>query len=154
MSFHVEKALAEDLPKLREMYLAMLEERQPQGHNFYATDETADWMMAHVFEPAVHDLSDGLFVATSGDELIAALYWCLAPHPFPTRHQWATGWGMYVVPSWRRQGVIKALLERGKQWAIDRRVSRVLDEAITPEARSAAMQAGFVVSTDVVILEV
>lgn len=150
----IEKARDEDLSDLRKMYLLMLMERQEQGHNFLANEETVDWFMTTVLEPAVASEDDGVFVARDHGAVIGALFWCEAPMPIRTRYKWACSWGMYVLMGWRGQGIARAMLEHAGEWAKRRGISRVLDEALTPAARDAATKAGWKISPDVVILEV
>ncbi len=97
---------------LRDAFLNLLEYLDEFGHDIPPCQENADWFVDEVFLPAALRQEPVLMACHEGKP-VGALFWCIPTGTPPVRVKQAVGYGTYVDPDWRRQGIGEALWAKG-----------------------------------------
>ena len=138
----VRRARLDDLSTIVELRLALL--REYSDHPFYAnlradaTDRAFELFRAQLISP-----HEAMFLAERDGAVIGVLR-CLespvSPLLFPDRYGYVSS--VYVRPTERRQGVLRALLAAAESWCEDRGITEMrLHSATTSPAAAGAWEA-------------
>ena len=110
----ISQASAKHIPELRHLYAEFLKERDNQDYRLLPGKQTVDGMFGLMFVPAIIE-KRGVFVAVEDEKVVGALFWITVKDPFPTRFSEVLGYGQYSLPEYRGKGVIKQLMDYGRQ---------------------------------------
>jgi GNAT superfamily N-acetyltransferase len=136
-----------DLETVVAMRIALL--RENADHPIYGRlHPEADQRAHDLFAQQLRSAGEVMFLAEEGDEVVGILR-CVesygSPLLLPPRYGYVSS--VYVVPSRRRQGVLRALLEAGEEWCRGRGLPemRLHNVADDPVANAAWTAMGFTV---------
>jgi GNAT superfamily N-acetyltransferase len=147
----VRAAALDDLPAVVELRLALL--REYEAHPFYehlrddARERAYEMYRAQLASPY-----ESIWLAERGAQYVGILR-CVESHSSPLLQpeQYCYVSSVYVVPSERRRGVLRALLTAAERWCDERgiREMRLNNSTRSPTARDAWQSLGFEVVEEV-----
>ncbi len=117
---HVRHALADDLDTVVSLRLALV--REYEGHAVYGQlHPKAESRAPRLCEEQLASSRDAFFLAEC-DGAVVGLLRCTESHASPLLlpERFAYVSSAYVVPAWRRRGVLRALLARAERWCAAR----------------------------------
>lgn len=111
-SLEIRPAQAVDRPVLIELFLNLLIYLDQYEHDILPIRENAEWFVDETFLPAA-GRGEPVLIAWQDKKAVGALFWVIQDFPFQVRWKQAMGYGTYIDPDWRRQGVGKQLRQQG-----------------------------------------
>jgi GNAT superfamily N-acetyltransferase len=136
----IRPATTDDGSDLILLFWKMLEELDQFGHDMLPTADNAWRFCTEVLAPGLVDKT--VIVADAGEpELAGALFWTLSDSGYETRYKAAVGYGTYVKPDWRGQGLATQMRQIGicrlKQLGVERLYGTVLMGNVAGRASAA-----------------
>lgn len=134
------------------MIWGMLRDLAKHGHDMLPTQRNVDWMWENVCVPG-KDNSDPVLVACNGSDLIGLIIWTVPEAGFDMQKRRAVGWGTYVDPQHRLNGVCRDLRRAAMKILRARGIEEVWGTVMptnTPGASSATRLRGVLHSTNFV----
>lgn len=125
IAMHVRHAVADDLDTVVALRLALI--REYEGHAVYGRlHPEADARARRLCEEQLASSRDAFFLAEIDDTVVGLLR-CTesyaTPLLLPERFAYVSS--AYVVPRWRRRGVLRTLLARAERWCAARGLSEM-----------------------------
>jgi GNAT superfamily N-acetyltransferase len=141
VAIHVRDAVHEDVESIVALRLALI--REYEGHAVYGQlHPKAESRAPGLCEDQLASARDAFLVAEI-DGAVVGLLRCTesraSPLLLPERFAYLSS--AYVVPEWRRHGVLRALLARAEQWCADRGVTQMRLHNVPGGAAAAAWTA-------------
>jgi GNAT superfamily N-acetyltransferase len=138
----IRRATPDDLEDVLRLRLALL--REYPDHPIYGRlRPDAEALARPVFAAQLASGNEVMFLATRGAETVAvlrAVEAAAAPFLVPDRYCYVSS--VYVIPAFRRRGILRHLLDRAIEWADDRGLMEMrLHSVGTRETASAAWDA-------------
>jgi GNAT superfamily N-acetyltransferase len=135
----IRPATTDDMLDLVPLFWDMLKELDQYGHDMLPTANNA-WMFCRdVLEPGLVDGT--VIVAEEKGQVLGALFWTLSDSGYETRHKAAVGYGTYVKPDWRGQGLATQMRQIGicrlKQLGVEKLYGTVLTGNVAGRASAA-----------------
>jgi len=109
----IRNATPQDAALFGSLWIELLESHQEYGGDILPTERTMAYFRG-VFQAYTEEERQG--VVLFGARNNAVLMWGELESDFPYDHpwgRWAMGWGVYVRPDFRKQGISSALRQRG-----------------------------------------
>jgi ribosomal protein S18 acetylase RimI-like enzyme len=148
-------AMIDDLEDIKIAYGRMLQFLEGQDMDILPTPRNVEWMVNHVFEPAIIDgRSEILIVEDESMNLASFLFWVVDADIVDTRFKKATSWGQWVDPEHRGNGLVPKMVGIARKNMVQAGVERVMDMVHTESVMQAVEDCGFKINKNIVTLEV